>query len=168
MLLSELSNKGRHGRVVQESTVGQDHHALLAPREHDVRPPLVGHKPWRRRPHNGNYDVVFLVSLERVDVEYGVFPNETSGFERVLDRVSLGVIWGDNLEFSPLLHVPVGYIDRSLDFAFVLSDGLIFSTGGGAQVGGEALRTVQLKPVLTSFPSLTSTKRQQAGDWIVC
>ena len=65
--------------------------------------------------------MVFLVSLERVDVEYGVFPDETCGFERVLNRIPLGVIWSDDLEFLPLPEVSSGYTDCSLDFTFVLA-----------------------------------------------
>ena len=107
--------------------MGQDHHAHLASRKHDVRPPLVRHEAWRRSPDNGNYDVVFLVSLERVDIEHGVFPSETRGLECVLDRVSLGIIWGDNLEFLLLPDVPFSYTDCGFDLALVLSGGRVFT-----------------------------------------
>ena len=45
MFLSELPNQGlRYGPLHQKLTVGADHHTLLAPREHDVRPLLVTHE----------------------------------------------------------------------------------------------------------------------------
>lgn len=104
VLLSELPNKGpRNGRPLQEHAMGQNHHALLAPGEHDIRSPLVLHEPWSVRANDGNYDVIVFVPLERVDVEHGVLPSDACGPERVLDRVSLGVVRGDDLEVFSLL-----------------------------------------------------------------
>jgi len=63
--------------------------------------------------------MIFLVSLERVNVEHRVFPGETCCLECVLDCVSLGIVRGDYLELSALLDVPSGYEDRGSNFALV-------------------------------------------------
>ena len=44
-----------------------NHHALLAPRQHNIRPSLVLHEPWTRSPDDRDNDVVFFVALEGVD-----------------------------------------------------------------------------------------------------
>ena len=59
--------------------MGTNHHALLAPREHDVRSSLIPHEPGSRSSDDRDDNVVFFVSLEGVDVEYGVFPGEARG-----------------------------------------------------------------------------------------
>lgn len=65
VLLCELSNKRlRHVPVPQELAMSQNYHALLAPREHDIRPPLVLHEPRSRRSDDRDYDVVLFVPLE--------------------------------------------------------------------------------------------------------
>jgi hypothetical protein len=102
MLLRELPNKGlRDVLLLQEQTVGTNHHTLLTPREHDVRPSLVLHEPRGHSPDDRNDDVVCFVTLEGVDVEHGVFPGDSFGFEGVLDRVALGVVGCDDLEGFP-------------------------------------------------------------------
>lgn len=46
MHLGELPDERlRHIPIPQELAVGQNHHTLLAPRKHHVRPPLVPHEP---------------------------------------------------------------------------------------------------------------------------
>ena len=55
--------------------------------------------------------MILLVSSERVDVEYCVFPNKVVDLEFVLDCVSLGVIWGDDLKLSFLSLVPPSHTD---------------------------------------------------------
>ena len=122
MFLSELPNEGiRYALVQQKPTVGANHHALLTPREHDVRPPLVLHEPWRLSPDYRDDDVVLFVSLKGVDVEYGVFPGETCGFQGVLDRVPLGVVGGDDFELFLLMDITAGYLHSGCDLSFVLS-----------------------------------------------
>ena len=161
MLLRKLPHKGpRHRFVLQEPTVGQDRHTLLTPREHHVRSPHVLHEPGRRRSDDRNHDVVFLISLERVNVEHRVCPIETRRLERVLDRVSLCVVRGDNLEVLALLDVPIRDMYCGPDFALVLRKTRIFSVSDGF-VLRRVVRTTQLTPFLASFPSITSTKRQQ-------
>ena len=112
MLPTELPDKGlRCVPVLQEQTMRQNHHALLAPREHNVCSPLVPHEPWARRANNRNHDVVFFVSLERVYIEHGVLPRQISRLERVLDRVSLCVVRGDDLEVLVFTDVSFGDLD---------------------------------------------------------
>jgi len=168
MFHSELPNKGlRHGPVQQKPTVGANHHTLLTPGEHDVRPPLVHHKPRRRGPDYRDDDVVPFISLKRVDVEYGVFPGEVCCFQRGLDRVPLGVVGGDDLEFLPFSHVTTDYLRDGPDFSFVLSGRWVSATHDGF-VFWRGRRTTQLSPFLVSSPSLTSTKRQQATVRMGC
>ena len=122
MFLSELPNQGlRYGPLHQKLTVGADHHTLLAPREHDVRPLLVTHESRGLGSDYRDDDVVPFISLKRVDVEYGIFPSEVCRFQRGLDRVPLGVVGGDDLEFLPFLDVTTSYLHDSSDFSFVLS-----------------------------------------------
>ena len=80
--------------------------------------------------------MVSLVSLERVDVEHRVCPFETRSLERVLDRISLCVVGGDNLEVLALLDVPLRDMDCSSDFALVLSKTRIFRVSDGLVFGG--------------------------------
>ena len=48
MFISEEPNERlRYGLVLQKPGVRQDHHTLLAPRQHDVRPSFVHHEPRR-------------------------------------------------------------------------------------------------------------------------
>ena len=123
MFLCELPNEGhRHSLVLEKPAVRQYHHTLLAPRQHDVRPSLVLHEPRRRGSDDRNDDVVFFVSLERVDVEYGVFPRDASGSQRSFDRVSLGVVRGDDLEVFSFIDISTGDLDRSFDLSFVLGN----------------------------------------------
>lgn len=169
MLLSELPNERlRHVPVPQELTVGEDHHALLAPRQHHVRPPLVLHEPRNGRPDDRDDDVIFLVPLEGVDVEHRVFPGETRVLERVLDGVSLSVIRSDDFEFFELSEVAFSDFNCGLDFTFVLNNGQILSACAMDPCSEGAIITVQLTPILTSSPLLTSTKRQQVGVRILC
>jgi hypothetical protein len=98
MFLGELPDEGlRYALVQKKPTVGANHHTLLTPRKHDVRPSLVLHEPRRRGSDYRDDDVVRFVSLKRVDVEHSVFPGEACGFQGVLDRVPLGVVGGDDL-----------------------------------------------------------------------
>ena len=80
--------------------------------------------------------MVFFVSLERVNVEDSVLPGETLGPERVLDRVSLGVVRGDDLEVLALLQVTPCNFDCGFDFTLVLSGKDNFSTRRDACSGG--------------------------------
>ena len=122
MFFSELPNQSlRHGPLQQEPTVGTNNHTHLTPREHDVRPSLVLHESRGPSPDNRDDDVVTLVSLKRVDVEYGIFPGEVCRFQRGLDRVPLSVVGGDDLEFPPFSDVTTSYLHDSTDFSFVLS-----------------------------------------------
>jgi hypothetical protein len=75
---------------------------FLHQREHNVRPSLVLHDPWRRGPDYRDDDIVLFVSLEGIDVGRGVLPGEACSFQ---DRVPLGVVGGDGFEYStsPLL-----------------------------------------------------------------
>ena len=124
MLLSQHPDQRlRHVPILQELTMGQNHHALLTPRQHHVRPPLVLHEPRNRRPDDRNYDVVLFVPLERVDVEHRVFPGEACGLEGVLDRVPLSVVRGDDSKVFSFSEVTSGDLDRRLDFSFVLNGG---------------------------------------------
>ena len=112
VLLTELPDQGlRCALVLQEQTMRQDHHALLAPREHDICSSLVPHEPWFGRANNRNHDVVFLVSLERVDIEHGVLPRQTSRLERILDRVPLRVVRSDDLEVFIFSDITFGDVD---------------------------------------------------------
>jgi len=80
MLFSKLPEEGpRDTPVLQKLMMRTDHHTLPAPREHDVRTPLVPQEPWGRSPDDRNDDMVFFVPLERVDVEYLVLPGKTCG-----------------------------------------------------------------------------------------
>ena len=168
MFLRELPNKGlRHGPVQQKPAVGANNHTLLTPGEHDVRPPVVHHKPWRRGSNYRDDDVVALVSLKRVDVEHGVFPGEVCRFQRGLDRVPLGVVGGDDLEFLPFSHVATDYLRDGPNFSFVLSGRWVSATHDRF-VSWRGRRTTQLNPFLVSSPSLTSTKRQQATVRMGC
>ena len=122
VFLSKLPNEGpRDGPVLQEPTVGTNHHALLAPRKHDIRSSLVLHEPRSRSPDDRDNDVVLFVSLEGVDVEYGVLPGEAFGLQGVLDRIALGVVGSDDSEFCPFVDVTTGYLHGGFDFSFVLS-----------------------------------------------
>ena len=71
--------------------------------------------------------MIFLVSLERVDIEYCVFPGNARGLQRILNCVSLGIIWGDDLELSSLPEVSLGHMDSTIDFGCVLGGRWIFS-----------------------------------------
>ena len=64
--------------------------------------------------------MICLVSLERVDIEYCVFPRKALGLQRILNRVSLGIIWGDDLEFFSLSEVSLGHTDSTINFGCVL------------------------------------------------
>ena len=122
MLLRKLPNKGlRDLLVLQEHTMRTNHHALLAPREHNVRPSLVLHESRARSPDDRDDDVVFFVALKGVDIEYGVLPNETRGFQGTLDRVALGVVGSDDLEFLSVFNVTLGHSDDGFHLSFVLS-----------------------------------------------
>ena len=161
MLLRKLPHKGpRYRFFLQEPTMGQDHHALLTPRKHHVRSPFVLHEPGRRRSDYRDYDVVFLVSLERVDIEHCIFPGESCHLECILDRVSLSVVRGDDLEIFALLDVLFGYANCGFDFTLVLRR-CAFSASATGWCLGRVARTIQLSPFLISSPLLTSTKRQQ-------
>ena len=123
MLLSELPDKGlRDVLLLQEQTVGTNHHTLLTPREHDVRPSLVLHEPRGQSPDDRNDDVVRFVTLEGVDVEHGVFPGDSFGFEGVLDRVALSVVGCDDLKGFPFPEVTLGHLYGGFHFSFVLGD----------------------------------------------
>jgi hypothetical protein len=123
MLLSELPDEGlRDVLLLQKQTVGANHHTLLTPGEHDVRPSLVLHEPRGQRPDDRNDDVVCFVTLERVDVEHGVFPGDFFGFEGVLDRVALGVVGCDDLEGFPFPDITLGHFHSGFHFSFVLGD----------------------------------------------
>jgi len=168
MLLSEFPNQSlRYSLPQQEPTVGANHHTLLAPGEHDVCPPLVHHEPRRRGSDNRDDDVVALVSLKRIDVEHRVFPGEVCSFQRGLDRVPLGVVGGDDLEFLPFSHVTTDYLRDGSDFPFVLN-GRWMSATHDRFIFWRDRRTTQLNPFLVSSPSLTSTKRQQATVRMGC
>ena len=67
MLLRKPSDESQRARALHEPPVGQNQHTLLAPREHDVGPPPVCQEPWRIRSNDGEYDMIFFVSLEGVD-----------------------------------------------------------------------------------------------------
>ena len=69
------------------------------------------HEPWFGRANNRNHDVVFLVSLERVDIEHGVLPRQTSRLERILDRVPLRVVRSDDLEVFVFSDITFGDVD---------------------------------------------------------
>ena len=99
-----------------------NHHALLAPRQHNIRPSLVLHEPWTRSPDDRDNDVVFFVALEGVDVEHGVLPGETRSFQGALDRVALGVVGSDDLKVLSVFDVPLGHSDDCFHLSFVLSD----------------------------------------------
>ena len=123
VLLSELPDKGlRNGVPLQEQAVGTDHHTLLTPREHDIRPSLVRHEPRGISPDDGNDDMVCFVALEGVDVEYRVLPCESCIFEGVLNRVALGVIGSDDLEIFSFPDITLGHFYGCSHFPFVLSD----------------------------------------------
>ena len=163
VLLSELPNQRlRHRVVLQELTTSQDHHALLAPRKHNVRPPAILHEPRLPRPDDRNYDMVFFISLERVNVKHCVFPDDVRILERVFYRISLSVVRSDDSEVFAFVEVTGGDSNCGFDFAFILNEGKTFSMCGGP-VFGKAAHTVQLTPLLTSSPLRTSTKRQQVG-----
>ena len=122
MFLSKPSDKGpRNALVLQEQAISTNHHTLLTPGEHNVRPTLVPHEPWGRSPDDRNNDVVCFVTLEGVDVEYSVLPGKSCSFEGVLDRVALGVVWSDYLEVFPFLEISLGHFDSDFHFPFVLS-----------------------------------------------
>jgi hypothetical protein len=123
MLLSELPDKGpRNGVPLQEQAVGTNHHTLLTPGEHDVRPSLVRHEPRGISPDDGNDYVVCFVTLEGVDVEYRVLPCESCIFEGVFDRVALGVIGSDDLEIFSFSDITLGKFYGRSHFSFVLSN----------------------------------------------
>lgn len=168
VLFSELPNERLlHGRSPQKPTMGQNHHTLLAPREHDVRSPLVLHEPRSRGPNDRNYDVIFFVSLKRVNVEDGVLPGEICGLERLLDRVSLSIVGGNDLEAFAFSYIAFRYSDCCLDLALVLRGQQVFSVSQRS-VLGRIVRTVQLTPCLSCLPLLTSTKRQQVLLMMSC
>ena len=122
MFLRKLPNKClRDPPVLQEPTMRTNHHTLLTPREHNVRPSLVFHESRARSPDDRDDDVVFFVALEGVDVENGVLPNETRGFQGTLDRVALGVVGSDDLEFLSVFNVTLGHSDDGFHLSFVLS-----------------------------------------------
>ena len=132
MHLGELPDERlRHIPIPQELAVGQNHHTLLTPRKHHVRPPLVPHEPRPRRPDDRNHNVIFFVSLEGINVEHGVFPGEVRDLERVLDRVPLGVVGGDDFEVFAFADVTLGNQDCGFDFAFVLNGGRVLSLSRG-------------------------------------
>ena len=80
VFLGELPNEGVYDvPLQQEPTIGTNHHALPTPGKHDVRPPMIPHEPWSRCSDDRDDDVVFFVPLERIDVEYGIFPGEICG-----------------------------------------------------------------------------------------
>ena len=64
--------------------------------------------------------MIFFVSLERVDIENRVFPGKAHDLQRVLNRVSLGIIWGDDLKLSSLEEVSPGHMDSAKNFGRVL------------------------------------------------
>jgi hypothetical protein len=103
--------------------------------------------------------MICFVSLKRVNVEDGVLPVEICVLERFLDRVSLGIVRGNDLELFVLSYITLRYNDCGFDLAIVLSGERIFSVSDGS-VLGRVVRTVQLTPFLNSLPLLTSTKRQ--------
>jgi hypothetical protein len=105
--------------------------------------------------------VVFLVSLEIVDVEHGVFPGEACRLERVLDRVSLGTVRGDDLEVFALLDVLLGYTDCGLNFALALNRARIFSLSDGF-VFGESL--AYPTNTLLGLPSVAHANEATAGS----
>ena len=159
MLFSELPNQSlRDAFVLQEPTIRTNHHTLLTPREHDVRPPMILHEPRGLGPNNRNDDVVLFVTLEGVDVENRILPSEIRGLQGALDRVALGIIGSDNLERFSFSDVAPGHLNRSFHFSLVLGKHASARTTN-FRVSGT--RTVQLTPFLISFPLLTSTKRQQ-------
>ena len=65
--------------------------------------------------------MIFFVALEGVNVEHRVFPDETRGLQGVLDRVALGVVGSDDLEFFPVVDITPGNFDDGFHFSFVLS-----------------------------------------------
>ena len=163
MFLGELPNEGlRHALVLQESTMSANHHTLLTPREHDVRSSMVLHEPRSRGSDDRDYDMVFFVSLEGIDVEHSVLPGETCGLQRVFDRVSLSVVGSDDFELPLFLNVTSSDLYGGLDLSLVLKQwiGVSHKVQGFWRV---TRRTTQLTPFLISFPLLTSTKRQQVG-----
>ena len=97
-----------------------NHHALLAPRQHNIRPSLVLHEPWTRSPDDRDNDVVFFVALEGVDVEHCVLPGETRSFQGTLDRVALGVVGSDDLKVLSMFDVTLGHSDDSFHLPFIL------------------------------------------------
>ena len=128
MLASKAADESlRHILFQEEHTMGQDHHALLASRQHDVRSPLVLHEPRSRRTDDRKDDVVFFISLEGVDVEDGVLPHDTLRLECILDRISLGIIWSDDFEVFSLPDVAFGDMDCGFNLTFVLSNRRVFS-----------------------------------------
>ena len=133
MFLRKPPNKSPCSRALHEASVGQDQHTLLAPREHDVCPPLVRHEPRGGRPNDGKYDVILLVSLERVDIEYRIFPDKTAVLKCILYCMSLGVIWGNDLELSSLSEVSSGHTDDAIDFGWVLGS-RIFCIRNGSRL----------------------------------
>ena len=122
VFLSKLPNEGlRDALLLQESTMGADHHTLLTPRKHDIRPSLVLHEPRTLSPDDGNDDVVLFIPLEGVDVEHSVFPREICGLQGALDRVALGIVGSDYFERFLFFDVPTGHLDDGFDFSWVLS-----------------------------------------------
>ena len=111
--------------------------------------------------------MVVFVSLERVDVKYGVLPGEICALQCVLDRVSLRIIGGDDFETSLLFDVTLDYLDYSLNFPFVLRSGYAFGISIGL-APRRVMRTIQLFPSFVSSPLLTSTKRQQTWVLTMC
>ena len=80
MLLSKPPNEGpRDVPFLQEQTMCTDHHTLLAPRKHDVRPSLVLHESRVRSSNDRNDDMIRLIALEGINIEHSVFPGETRG-----------------------------------------------------------------------------------------
>ena len=121
MLLSELPNEGlRDAPVLQEPTSRANHHTLLTPREHDVRPSLVLHEPRGLGPDNRNDDMVLFVTLERVNVEYRILPGEFRDLQGALDRVALSVVRSDDLERFSFSDVAPGYLNDGFHFSLVL------------------------------------------------
>ena len=111
--------------------------------------------------------MIFFVSLERVDVEHRVFPGETCRLECVLDRVSLGVVRGDDLELSALLDVPCGYEDCSSDFALVLRRTRTFNVSDGFLLGGScAYRPTETRLELLSVPHVREAATGRSVDCV--
>lgn len=75
--------------------------------------------------------MIFFVSLERINVEHGVFPGEVRGLERVLDRIPLGIVGGDNFKVFAFVNVTIGNYDCGFDFSFVLNGGRVFGISNG-------------------------------------